>query len=235
MGKSSEAFRTISEVADWLDTPAHVLRFWESKFSQIKPVKRAGGRRYYRPSDMLLLSGIKHLLHEQGMTIKGAQKLLRSEGVKHVATLGKQLDDSPAMRDVTPKETAPAEQVSPAAPEATSVPDAPSQPELVARTEAEATEAPDQDPAPQPEAEAEPAAAQDDDNWFQTETPAPAAPPAPARILPELPASGQAAQPGILHALSGAKNQKLRADRAQLAPLVAALSAARDHHRFPAR
>ena len=88
MAKAREAFRTISEVSEWLDTPAHVLRFWESKFSQIKPVKRAGGRRYYRPEDMALLSGIKYLLHEQGMTIKGAQKLLREQGVKYVAELG---------------------------------------------------------------------------------------------------------------------------------------------------
>lgn len=88
MAKSRDAFRTISEVSDWLDTPAHVLRFWESKFNQIKPVKRAGGRRYYRPDDMALLSGIKMLLHEQGMTIKGVQKLLRENGVKHVIEIG---------------------------------------------------------------------------------------------------------------------------------------------------
>ncbi len=87
MSKSDEAFRTISEVSDWLDTPAHVLRFWESKFSQIRPVKRAGGRRYYRPEDMALLGGIKTLLHEEGMTIKGVQKLLREQGVRHVAQL----------------------------------------------------------------------------------------------------------------------------------------------------
>ncbi|SHH15014.1 MerR family transcriptional regulator [Marivita hallyeonensis] len=87
MSKSADAFRTISEVAEWLDTPAHVLRFWESKFTQVKPVKRAGGRRYYRPSDMLLLGGIKKLLHEDGMTIKGAQKILREQGIKHVSSL----------------------------------------------------------------------------------------------------------------------------------------------------
>ncbi len=87
MAKAPDAFRTISEVAEALHTPAHVLRFWESKFSQIKPVKRAGGRRYYRPDDIALLAGIKHLLHEQGLTIKGAQKLLRENGVKHVASL----------------------------------------------------------------------------------------------------------------------------------------------------
>lgn len=94
MDKSPDAFRTISEVADWLDTPAHVLRFWESKFSQIKPVKRAGGRRYYRPSDMLLIGGIKRLLHEDGMTIRGVQKLLREESVKHVMSFSKPLDNT---------------------------------------------------------------------------------------------------------------------------------------------
>lgn len=92
MSKSRDAFRTISEVAEWLDTPAHVLRFWESKFTQVKPVKRAGGRRYYRPADMQLLGGIKKLLHDDGLTIKGAQKLLREHGVKHVAALSQALD-----------------------------------------------------------------------------------------------------------------------------------------------
>lgn len=89
MSKSRDAFRTISEVSKILSTPAHVLRFWESKFTQVKPVKRAGGRRYYRPADVDLLAGIKQLLHEDGMTIKGAQKLLRDQGVKHVSALGK--------------------------------------------------------------------------------------------------------------------------------------------------
>ncbi len=83
--KSRDAFRTISEVAEWLDVPTHVLRFWESRFSQIKPVKRAGGRRYYRPSDMRVIGGVKVLLHDQGMTIRGVQKLLREEGIKHVS------------------------------------------------------------------------------------------------------------------------------------------------------
>lgn len=92
-GKSADAFRTISEVADWLDRPAHVLRFWESKFTQVKPVKRAGGRRYYRPEDMRLLGGIKKLLHDDGMTIKGAQKVLREQGVRYVSALSPPLDD----------------------------------------------------------------------------------------------------------------------------------------------
>ncbi len=87
MDKSPEAFRTISEVADLLETPAHVLRFWESRFPQIRPVKRAGGRRYYRPADVALLSGIKYLLHAEGLTIRGVQKVLRDQGVRHVAGL----------------------------------------------------------------------------------------------------------------------------------------------------
>src|SRR6056297_1470952 len=93
MAKSPDAFRTISEVADWLGIQAHVLRFWESKFTQVKPIKRAGGRRYYRPNDMLLLGGIKQLLHEDGFTIKGVQKILREEGMSHVASLSPPLDE----------------------------------------------------------------------------------------------------------------------------------------------
>lgn len=92
MEKSPDAFRTISEVAEWLGVPAHVLRFWESKFTQVKPVKRAGGRRYYRPADMALLGGIKTLLHDDGMTIKGVQKLLREKGTGHVAGFAPALD-----------------------------------------------------------------------------------------------------------------------------------------------
>lgn len=90
MEKSPDAFRTISEVADDLETPAHVLRFWESRFPQIRPVKRAGGRRYYRPADVALLTGIKRLLHDEGLTIRGVQKILREQGVRHVAGLSGQ-------------------------------------------------------------------------------------------------------------------------------------------------
>lgn len=93
MSKSPDAFRTISEVADWLGIQAHVLRFWESKFSQVKPVKRAGGRRYYRPGDMQLLGGIKKLLHDDGLTIKGVQKILREHGVAYVVNLSQPLED----------------------------------------------------------------------------------------------------------------------------------------------
>jgi len=94
MDKSPDAFRTISEVADWLGVQAHVLRFWESKFTQVKPVKRAGGRRYYRPSDMRLLGGIKKLLHDDGLTIKGVQKSLREQGVTRIADLSPELDET---------------------------------------------------------------------------------------------------------------------------------------------
>lgn len=82
--KSPDAFRTITEVADLLDVQQHVLRFWETKFTQIKPMKRAGGRRYYRPDDVRLLEAIRVLLHEEGYTIRGVQKILRENGVKAV-------------------------------------------------------------------------------------------------------------------------------------------------------
>lgn len=90
MSKAAEAFRTISEVATELDVPKHVLRFWEGKFPQIRPMKRGGGRRYYRPEDMELLRGIRHLLHAQGYTIKGVQKILREEGVDEVKVYGRE-------------------------------------------------------------------------------------------------------------------------------------------------
>ena len=114
MDKSPDAFRTISEVAELLDTPAHVLRFWESRFPQIKPVKRAGGRRYYRPADMALLSGIRRLLHDEGLTIRGVQKILREQGVKHVSGLADDEDMDALFVDV---DTETAEQkVAPSAP-----------------------------------------------------------------------------------------------------------------------
>jgi len=94
--KSPEAFRTISEVARWLDTPAHVLRFWESRFPQIAPVKGAGGRRYYRPEDMRLLGGIKRLLHEEGQPIKAVQEQLDRDGLDSVSRLSPDLPTAPA-------------------------------------------------------------------------------------------------------------------------------------------
>lgn len=84
MGKSPEAFRTISEVAKELSVPKHVLRFWEGKFNHLKPMKRGGGRRYYRPEDVDLLRGIRQLLYEDGYTIKGVQRIFREQGPRYV-------------------------------------------------------------------------------------------------------------------------------------------------------
>jgi len=93
MTKSNQAFRTISEVSSELDVPAHVLRFWETKFPQIKPMKRGGGRRYYRPEDISLLKGVQAMLHVDGYSIKGVQKALREQGVKAISDR----DESPAV------------------------------------------------------------------------------------------------------------------------------------------
>ena len=89
MDKAPDAFRTISEVAEELDIPQHVLRFWETRFAQIKPMKRSGGRRYYRPDDVDLLKGIRHLLYGEGYTIKGVQRILKEEGVRFVQAIGR--------------------------------------------------------------------------------------------------------------------------------------------------
>jgi DNA-binding transcriptional MerR regulator len=86
--KAPGAFRTISEVSEELDIPAHVLRFWESKFPHLNPMKRGGGRRYYRPADMALLRGIRRLLYDEGLTIKGLQKLFRERGPRFVVAIG---------------------------------------------------------------------------------------------------------------------------------------------------
>lgn len=110
MEKSREAFRTISEVSEILETPPHVLRFWESRFPQVRPVKRAGGRRYYRPTDVALLSGIKRLLHTDGLTIRGVQKVLREHGIRHVMALADaQLAGEAIAAEAMPEATAPAE------------------------------------------------------------------------------------------------------------------------------
>lgn len=87
MEKAPDAFRTISEVAEELEIPQHVLRFWESRFREVKPMKRGGGRRYYRPEDIGLLRGIRHLLYGEGYTIRGVQRILREQGVKFVQTV----------------------------------------------------------------------------------------------------------------------------------------------------
>jgi DNA-binding transcriptional MerR regulator len=115
-GKSPEAFRTISEVASELDLPQHVLRFWETRFAAIKPLKRSGGRRYYRPEDVALLRRIRDLLREKGYTIKGVQKLLR-QGGERMAAMGVAAEapiifDPPAAEaeaaDASPADTDPA-------------------------------------------------------------------------------------------------------------------------------
>ena len=115
MEKAPDAFRTISEVADELDIPQHVLRFWESRFPQIKPMKRAGGRRYYRPDDVDLLRGVRHLLYGEGYTIRGVQRILREQGQKFVQAVWQpgaaqpmaEAADEDAQQDL--RETAPAE------------------------------------------------------------------------------------------------------------------------------
>lgn len=88
MAKGPDAFRTISEAADELQVPQHVLRFWETRFTFIKPMKRAGGRRFYRPSDIAVLRGVRRLLHDEGLTIKGVQKLAREQGIKSLVAAG---------------------------------------------------------------------------------------------------------------------------------------------------
>ena len=109
MAKGPEAFRTISEAADELHVPQHVLRFWETKFTFIKPMKRAGGRRFYRPSDIAILAGVRRLLHEEGYTIKGVQKLHREQGLKRLVAAGEGASQVP----VTPAVEKPAPQSPP--------------------------------------------------------------------------------------------------------------------------
>ena len=137
MSKSSQAFRTIREVADWLGVAAHVLRFWESKFPQIKPVKRAGGRRYYRPADMELVGGIKVLLHDRGLTIRGVQKMIREEGITAITALSPpvELDETGVIdgddaaewieEDATPVAESPVAEQDEPEPEPQSAPDDP--------------------------------------------------------------------------------------------------------------
>jgi DNA-binding transcriptional MerR regulator len=108
IAKSAQAFRTIAEASEELDVPAHVLRFWEGKFPQLRPLKRAGGRRHYRPDDMALLRGIRALLQEDGYQLKGIQKLLRDEGIGFVRERGSmsgeggQDDDLPSISTPRP-------------------------------------------------------------------------------------------------------------------------------------
>jgi DNA-binding transcriptional MerR regulator len=88
VAKSPNAFRTISEAADEIGAPQHVLRFWETKFTFVSPLKRAGGRRFYRPQDLVVLKAVKRLLHDEGLTIKGVQRLYKEQGIKRIAAWG---------------------------------------------------------------------------------------------------------------------------------------------------
>ena len=226
MGKAPDAFRTISEVAEWLDVAPHVLRFWESKFTQVKPVKRAGGRRYYRPDDMALLGGIKVLLHDEGQTIKAVQAMIRNDGIPAVVAHAPAIDGSDDMDDAT-SQTDNVVAFEPTPPEA----------ELVDVTPAPETKS---DPAPAPEAEhapeiaAAPAAADP-----QPDTP-PAAdaatiapPPAKPRIIdtPPIPDDTPdyaAMAPSALALTLGASAAQRRAKADEIAPLVARLRTLRD-------
>lgn len=202
--KAADAFRTISEVSDALDTPAHVLRFWESKFTQVKPVKRAGGRRYYRPDDINLLSGIKTLLHNQGMTIKGAQKLLREQGVKHVAAITPivPLEDGTASRPA-PVKTAKSAPVS--------APDAAPSTSTASETAKAVKPEVSVDPAPRkPKENLEP----EIDNLFARDT---------AIELPSIPDERAEAASGLLSVLTKADETKLNGPK--IAPYVARLKA----------
>lgn len=153
MTKSPDAFRTISEVAEWLDRPAHVLRFWESKFTQVKPIKRAGGRRYYRPQDMLLLGGIKKLLHDDGMTIKGVQKMLRDQGVEHISALSQSLDEHADAGELVPSpEKVAVLKANAPEPESATLLQFPNAEDAV--EEPQVAPAPDPDPEPAPESPA---------------------------------------------------------------------------------
>ena len=138
MDKGPDAFRTISEVADDLDLPQHVLRFWETRFSQIKPLKRGGGRRYYRPSDVDLLKGIRHLLYEEGYTIKGVQKILKQNGVQFAIAIGG--GDTSALEEMSKRTSAAAKKqaaaVAPTPPASVATPEAPEPDVLVGESKA---------------------------------------------------------------------------------------------------
>lgn len=108
MAKGPEAFRSISEASDALGVPQHVLRFWETKFSFIRPMKRAGGRRFYRPQDIVVLAEVRRLLHEEGYTIKGVQKLHRELGARRFASPGADAAAEPPAAPDAAAETPPA-------------------------------------------------------------------------------------------------------------------------------
>lgn len=244
MAKSRDAFRTISEVSEVLDTPAHVLRFWESKFKQIKPVKRAGGRRYYRPDDVSLVAGIKHLLHDQGMTIKGAQKLLREEGVKHVIAIGENLNKPEQTMEQTLKVVPEADATEQAVADIVKAEEA-TQTEMFAAPEtksdthtsheADTNPAPklriiSAKPVPDPTPEAEPTnAAAVQDTAPSTLSPFSK----PAVVLPDNPKPRADMPARCLATAVHAQPDRVAAKAAEIAPLLARLTALRDEMRHP--
>ena len=249
MAKSRDAFRTISEVSEVLDTPAHVLRFWESKFKQIKPVKRAGGRRYYRPDDLSLLAGIKHLLHDQGMTIKGAQKLLREQGVKHVIAIGESLDSPEQTMVQTPKAAPEPETTAKAVSDIVQADEATQSEMFDAASTADIVElptaTPDEKPTPKlriisakpvpdvPAKDSRPAL-EDVSATPQSEVPATLAPfSKPKPILPPNPEPRPDMPARCLAAAAHAKPDRVKEKVAQIVPLLSRLTALRDEMRHP--
>lgn len=243
MDKSPDAFRTISEVAEDLQTPAHVLRFWESRFPQVRPVKRAGGRRYYRPSDVALLAGIRRLLHDEGMTIRGVQKVLREQGVRHVAGLSAEEGDTLDLTaQASPPEAPEAEQAPQTEAPAMAEPDLPPEDEADAPAVTPAAfPAPDPGAATEPPTEQPPPPVQKDASLPPAAAPTtlsdlplfagqdrPAPPPAEEAEPATLAARLRALPPGAL----AARQDRAAAVRAALADLHARLS---DRARGPRR
>lgn len=211
MTKSADAFRTISEVSLLLDTPTHVLRFWESRFPQIKPLKRAGGRRYYRPGDVALLAGIKQLLHEDGLTIRGVQKILKEQGISAVtARAAIRLDEpagdsaeTPARVLPFPDRTPPDELFADPEPEAEAsdtfaAASAGEVADSVSAPEAESPDAPAAPEAEVPDAPFAPDVPQDDDTAEVVSFGA-----APEPSEPSEPTPGLAALMALLHGMEG--------------------------------
>ncbi len=231
MEKSPDAFRTISEVAEWLDIPTHVLRFWESRFSQIKPVKRAGGRRYYRPADMRLIGGVKSLLHDQGMTIRAVQKVLREQGIKHVSSFSKALDSEIDDADVIEHEASLADAAAPAsaargthvaAPAARTVDDDASD---AAAGEDSDDDQPDIFPEPGQEATDDASVAADGEE--RPSTTIPDTPDVPSEDV-EDDAPGYPSQPGIAARLAGVRSTELAKHRSTLTDAKARLLSLRE-------
>ena len=245
--KSKDAFRTISEVAEWLDVPTHVLRFWESRFAQIKPVKRAGGRRYYRPSDMRVIGGVKVLLHDQGMTIRGVQKLFREEGVKHVSSFSPDLFDDEDVVEARPLDAEALERAARPAPAARTTrgaepvaveaeADADTGDEAEAKPVFRTRSRPAFPAEPEPEQEADNKAGAEDEPElaFLPEAPEPEAPspiPVPPGVPETDPADDDASHdngPGRAEILRRVPRANLRAEKTRIEAVVARLKSVLD-------